>query len=41
VTKQEYVDRLQAMHDRYKPRRVIVEDVAAQEYLAQETWRSS
>jgi predicted phage terminase large subunit-like protein len=35
-TKQEYVDRLQAMHDRYKPRRVIVEDVAAQEYLAQD-----
>jgi predicted phage terminase large subunit-like protein len=35
-TKQEYVDRLQAMHDRYRPRRVVVEDVAAQEYLAQD-----
>ncbi|MGQ0723262.1 MAG: phage terminase large subunit family protein [Candidatus Eiseniibacteriota bacterium] len=36
VAKQEYVNRLVAMNERYQPRRVIVEDVAAQEYLAQD-----
>ena len=36
VTKQEYLDRLKAMNERYKPRDVVVESVAAQEYLAQD-----
>jgi phage terminase large subunit-like protein len=35
-TKQEYVDRLVAMNERYRPREVVVEAVAAQEYLAQD-----
>jgi phage terminase large subunit-like protein len=35
-TKQEYVDVLRAMNERYQPRDVLVESVAAQEYLAQD-----
>ena len=35
-TKQEYVDALKAMNERYRPRQVLVESVAAQEYLAQD-----
>ncbi|MBZ0268855.1 phage terminase large subunit, partial [bacterium] len=35
-TKQEYVDVLRRMNERYKPVSVLVETVAAQEYLAQD-----
>jgi predicted phage terminase large subunit-like protein len=35
-TKDEYLQRLRAMNDRYKPVAVMIETVAAQEYLAQD-----
>jgi predicted phage terminase large subunit-like protein len=35
-TKQEYVDELRRKVDRYQPQRVLIEAVAAQEYLAQD-----
>ncbi|GJM43721.1 MAG: hypothetical protein DHS20C21_05630 [Gemmatimonadota bacterium] len=35
-TKQEYIDQLRRMNDRYKPVSVMIETVAAQEYLAQD-----
>ncbi|MFN8179081.1 MAG: phage terminase large subunit [bacterium] len=38
-TKQEYIDRLRAMDEAYRPREVLVESVAAQEYLAQDLER--
>ncbi|MFN8179284.1 MAG: phage terminase large subunit [bacterium] len=38
-TKQEYVDKLRALNDRYRPIEVLVETVAAQEYLAQDLER--
>lgn len=36
VTKQEYVDLLKRFNEHYKPQRVMIETVAAQEYLAQD-----
>jgi predicted phage terminase large subunit-like protein len=38
-TKQEYLDKLRALNDRYRPLRVYIEAVAAQEYLAQDAER--
>ncbi len=35
-TKQEYIDQLRRINDRYRPQRVFIETVAAQEYLAQD-----
>ena len=35
-TKEEYLDNLKALNERYKPIRVVIETVAAQEYLAQD-----
>jgi len=35
-TKQEFLDQLKRMNDRYRPIRVLIETVAAQEYLAQD-----
>jgi predicted phage terminase large subunit-like protein len=38
-TKNEYLDRLRALNDRYRPLDVLIESVAAQEYLAQDAER--
>jgi len=38
-TKQEYLDALKGFNERYKPLRVVIETVAAQEYLAQDAER--
>jgi len=38
-TKQEYLDQLKLLNERYRPRRVLIESVAAQEYLAQDAER--
>ena len=38
-TKEEYLDRLRALNERYQPVRVMIETVAAQEYLAQDAER--
>jgi predicted phage terminase large subunit-like protein len=38
-TKQEYLDALRGFNERYKPLRVVIETVAAQEYLAQDAER--
>jgi predicted phage terminase large subunit-like protein len=38
-TKQEYLDQLRRMNDRYRPQSVMIETVAAQEYLAQDAER--
>jgi predicted phage terminase large subunit-like protein len=35
-TKQEYLEQLKRYNERYKPERVVIEAVAAQEYLAQD-----
>lgn len=39
VTKQDYLNRLRAINERYAPRAVAIETVAAQEYLAQDAER--
>jgi len=38
-TKQEYLDALKGMNERYRPQSVVIETVAAQEYLAQDAER--
>ena len=38
-TKQEYLDKLRALNEHYNPVRVVIETVAAQEYLAQDAER--
>lgn len=38
-TKHEYIERLKALNDQYRPRQVLIETVAAQEYLAQDAER--
>jgi predicted phage terminase large subunit-like protein len=38
-TKQEYLDKLRSLNDRYQPQRVDIEAVAAQEYLVQDAER--